>query len=215
MHASPSAGRPNRPALIRALAASPSPFFFSYQQSPTPMVRVAATMGPQFSYSTAVAGSGLLSVDVDLEGRLRRFVAIPTQSVGLAASGVAPDWDAAFTAAGLDRARFMPAGAIHEVLADTTAAWTGRYPSSNEEPVRIEAAASTGRSHGSKCDSCGVVPPAASRHLRRQVLADPGSTSWSLSRSRSSLERGSTGDEAGSTPAAPGASGGTPPQRDA
>ena len=45
------------------------------------MVRVAPTEGRQSSYSTAVAGSGLVSVDLDLKGRLRRFVAIPTRSV--------------------------------------------------------------------------------------------------------------------------------------
>ena len=143
----PRNGRPDRPSVVRALGADPAPLFFTYEQSPTPFLRESwGNNGPVYVYGIAGVGPGLVSVDLHLEGRLRRFVAIPTRPVGMPAQERVVDWDPVFRAAGLDRSQFTPVKpAADTVVADTSAAWTGTFPTASATPVRIEAAALHGQ----------------------------------------------------------------------
>ncbi|MGA8233920.1 MAG: hypothetical protein WB795_20760, partial [Candidatus Acidiferrales bacterium] len=93
--------------------------------------------------------SGTIDIQVDTEGRLNYFQAIPPQQQDLPPSATAPpapDWNALFTAAGLDVSRLQPA--VPEwtslVASDSRAAWTGTWPGSGL-PLRVEAAAFQGR----------------------------------------------------------------------
>jgi serine/threonine-protein kinase len=87
-------------------------------------------------------------VSMDPGGRLLAFQHAPTNA-DAAAVGTDPAaaWDALFTAAGFDRAKFTetePKGALR-LYADTRAAWTGTLPGMNDVPIRIEAAAFHGK----------------------------------------------------------------------
>ncbi len=93
--------------------------------------------------------SGTIDIQVDMEGRLNYFQAIPPQQQDpppSASAPPAPDWNALFKAAGLDASRLQPA--VPEwtalVASDARAAWTGVWPGSGL-PLRVEAAAFQGR----------------------------------------------------------------------
>ena len=143
----PERRRPSRDAVARSIEAGPSPLYFTYEQSPTPMVfPIVGPSGPTTAYGAAAAGPGLVSVDLDPRGRLRRLVAIPTKAAGPDAQPETADWDIAFKAAGLERSRFTsvtPTSA--PVLADTSVAWKGTFPSPSNTPVVVEGASLRGQ----------------------------------------------------------------------
>jgi len=134
----------------RLLSISPSPVSFWYRQSQN-------SLAPRTS-NEALAGrvqnqppstvAGTESVDLDPNGRLRRFVAAPSPSHA-SASGAnsTPDWSVLFKAAGLDSSNFRPADAtsLATEATDTSAAWIGMYPGHDDLPVRIEARGNRGR----------------------------------------------------------------------
>jgi serine/threonine-protein kinase len=92
--------------------------------------------------------SGMISVELDTQGRLVDFEAVPPQRDALS-GGIAriADWSALFTAAGLDIAQF------HSVtpqwsprnFADSRAAWEGNPGGALNVPLRVEAAAYQGK----------------------------------------------------------------------
>jgi predicted Ser/Thr protein kinase len=90
---------------------------------------------------------GMLYIRLDTEGRLAGFTAVPPERDGSKGPWPAPDWNALFSAAGLDVARFAAAEPewTPPVMADVRAAWTGTYPESPEIPIRIETAAFHGK----------------------------------------------------------------------
>jgi serine/threonine protein kinase len=90
---------------------------------------------------------GMLYIRLDTEGRLAGFTAVPPERDGSKGPWPAPDWNALFSAAGLDVARFTPAEPewTPPVMADVRAAWTGTYPESPGIPIRLEAAAFHGK----------------------------------------------------------------------
>ena len=130
------------------LAARPAPVSFWYAQSRGPVVpQVAGVSGRAVPVDTFPAIRDGISVDLDLDGRLLRFVASPTvQRTRDAGAGV-PDWSRLFTLAGLDPGQFTasatPPGVSTE--GDARAVWTGAYPGGPDLPVRVEATAAAGR----------------------------------------------------------------------
>jgi serine/threonine protein kinase len=93
----------------QTFAVSPSPVSFWYRQSPLPLVVENRAPGPdhKVSLDNPFPGRrGMISVIIDLKGRLRRFIAIPENETTLNAEPKPPDWPALFAAAGLDIARF-------------------------------------------------------------------------------------------------------------
>jgi serine/threonine-protein kinase len=122
-----------RPAAIR----------FWYRTSPS-------TLEPFDDRSSVSPGdppplvAGMTRFDLDMQGRLLRFEAVP--DVTLAAAAPAVDWDSLFDAAGLDRRRFsdVPAELRVRGNGDERRAWEGTDETS---PVRwhIDAAGYRGR----------------------------------------------------------------------
>jgi hypothetical protein len=91
--------------------------------------------------------SGMVNVELDPQGRLIYFQAIPPEKEeSTASTSSAFDWKILFALSGLDPAQFQTAPPVWNSLAggDTRAAWTGKWPGT-ERPLRIEAAAYRGK----------------------------------------------------------------------
>jgi predicted Ser/Thr protein kinase len=90
--------------------------------------------------------SGMIQVELDSQGRLLYFEAIPPQKLDPVKETPGVDWKSLFAAADLDLARFQPTEPLWTWLAtsDTRSAWTGKWPGT-ERPLRIEAAALRGK----------------------------------------------------------------------
>ncbi|HVZ16750.1 MAG TPA: serine/threonine-protein kinase [Terriglobales bacterium] len=90
--------------------------------------------------------SGMRLIQVDTQGRLVHFEAIPPQQDKSPASASTYDWRVPFQLAGLDLAAFKPAEPTWNSLAaaDSRAAWTGSWPGTSI-PLRVEAGAYRGR----------------------------------------------------------------------
>jgi serine/threonine-protein kinase len=129
----------------RAIAAWGPPLLLGYRQEPRPMVprnrdhRVWPD-DPPFEYS------GSVTMAIDGAGRLLAFRAIPPQ-LDSTATARAPDWDALFGLAGLERAAFTATTPVWVPSAafDARAEWTGVAPWDPETPLRVSAAAWRGQ----------------------------------------------------------------------
>jgi len=139
------------------IAARPSLLQYWYRQSPDDMI------ASDYRDNLLVPGiltendpqpvlSGMINLELDPQGRLTYFQAIPEQKFdakkdALGAQPAAPfDWKILFDAAGLDPSKFQPAQSTWNSLAaaDTRAAWTGTWPGSSR-PLRVEAASFQGK----------------------------------------------------------------------
>jgi serine/threonine protein kinase len=128
-------------------AARPSLLRFLYRQSPDDMM--ASGFRDQFLTPDIVTPSdpplilsGMINLELDPQGRLTYFEAIPPQKYGPVSAPQAFDWNLLFAAAGLDPAQFQKAEPEWNSLADsdTRMAWTGTWPGT-ARPLRVEAAA--------------------------------------------------------------------------
>jgi len=141
-----------RPDWNRVLAARPSLLRYWYRQSPKEMVAVEfndnlRTPGVVQENDPQTVTSGMVNLELDPQGRLTYFQAIPleklTTSSDAAKSQTAAsfDWGALFNAAGLDQSKFQPAEPEWNSLAssDARGAWTGVWPGTTRL-LRIEAA---------------------------------------------------------------------------
>jgi serine/threonine protein kinase len=132
------------------LAAPPSLLQYWYRQSPQYMLPT------NFSnwFSPGIIGksdpaptlSGMISVELDPQGRLTHFEAMPPQKEDAARTGAAFDWNVLFSAAGLDAAQFQKTAPLWNSLAasDVRMAWTGTWPGTTR-PLRVEAASWQGK----------------------------------------------------------------------
>jgi serine/threonine protein kinase len=95
--------------------------------------------------------SRMVSLDLDPQGRLIRFLGVPPlmDDGGAQAQANAPkmDWKKLFDAAGLDQSRWSEAASreIPPFSFDERKAWTGSFALAPNLPMRIEAAAWKGR----------------------------------------------------------------------
>ncbi|MGA2019713.1 MAG: serine/threonine-protein kinase [Candidatus Sulfotelmatobacter sp.] len=133
------------------LAARPSLLGFWYRQSPDGMMAEGfrdqlLNPGIVTRDDPPTVLSGMINVELDLQGRLTYFQAIPPQKESSSAPPVAFDWNLLFAAAGLDPAQFQKAEPAWNSLAtsDTRMAWTGTWPGTSR-PLRVEAAAWHGK----------------------------------------------------------------------
>jgi hypothetical protein len=143
------------PERWNALATDrPSPVLFWYRQSPRQMrpegFYASGGAGRVTSFDPPMDKVGMVSVVVDMRGRLVGFQAVPPQRdppVSAAPPAPAPDWSPLFVAAGLDTASFHSAAPEWTPLAwgDARAAWTGSFAGYENIPVRIEAASYRGK----------------------------------------------------------------------
>lgn len=126
----------------------PGALRFWYRTSPQVMVPFDDLGRPGMSDPPLVV-AGMTRVVLDADGRLMSLMAVSRQveDPTAVAATVEPNWDAAFAAAGLDRASFTPSSPqwTPSSFADTRRAWTGAFPEWPGETVRIEAASYRGR----------------------------------------------------------------------
>jgi predicted Ser/Thr protein kinase len=140
-----------RPNWDTVLAARPALLGFWYRQSPDDMM--AEGFRDQLMNPGIVTRndppqvlSGMINVELDPQGQLTYFQAIPPQQENSTAPSANFDWNVAFTAAGLDPTKFQKAEPAWNSLADSDArvAWTGTWPGTTR-PLRVEAASWRGK----------------------------------------------------------------------
>lgn len=134
-----------RPNWDQIISSRPALLEFWYRQSPQYMVpngfQDMLTPGILSSSDPATVTSGMINLKLDSKGRLIYFQAIPPELEETPAPAKPVDWNALFTAAGLEISQFQPAQPVWTSLAasDTRAAWTGAWPGTTRA-MRIEAA---------------------------------------------------------------------------
>jgi serine/threonine-protein kinase len=142
------------------LAARPSLLQYWYRQSPDSLVASdfmdnLLTPGIVTRDDPRTVLSGMINLELDPQGRLTYFQAIPPQKQDekkeAAAAQTAPapapfDWNILFSAAGLDPSKLQSAQPAWTSLAasDARMAWTGTWPGTTR-PLRAEAAAFQGK----------------------------------------------------------------------
>ena len=135
------------------LAARPSLLRYWYRQSPDALVARdfrdnLLTPGIVTQTDPPTVLSGMINLELDPQGRLTYFQAIPPQrqTPQKEASPVTFDWNILFIAAGLDPSKLQPVQPTWNSLADADAriAWTGTWPGTTR-PLRVEAAAFHGK----------------------------------------------------------------------
>jgi serine/threonine-protein kinase len=130
----------------------PSPLQFWYRQSPDPMLALGLRNqmlipGEIQENDPKHTMSGMIDVQLDPQGHLTYFEALPPERESPPAQSPAPDWNALFTAAGLDMSQFKPTAPEWASLAasDVRQAWTGQWPGYRNRPLHVEAATWHGR----------------------------------------------------------------------
>lgn len=136
------------------LAGRPTFLHLWYRQSPDTLVASnfldnLLTPGVVTEQDPPAVLSGMINVQVDMQGRLIYFQAIPKQKldeVNDASSTVPYDWNILFTAAGLDMSKFQQAKSTWNSLATSDAhmAWSGTWPGTTRA-LHVEAASFQGK----------------------------------------------------------------------
>ena len=138
------------------LAARPTMVQYWYRQSSDDMVASnfgdnLLTPGILTAHDPPTVLSGMINLELDTQGRLTFFQAIPPQKLeeqkeAVTAGAQSFDWNLLFNAAGLDPAKFQPTPSTWNSLAtsDARAAWTGVWPGTTRT-LRVEAAAFQGK----------------------------------------------------------------------
>ena len=139
------------PDWNKVLSARPSLLGFWYRQSPDELKAEGfrdELMNPGIVTrdDPAETLSGMIDLELDPQGRLTYFQAIPPQKDETVTLFAAFDWNVLFAAAGLDAAHFQKAEPMWNSLASSDArfAWTGTWPGT-ARPLRIEAASWHGK----------------------------------------------------------------------
>jgi serine/threonine-protein kinase len=139
-----------RPQWDRVLSERPSLLRYWYRQSPIELSPEgfwnSFTPGVVTSTDPPVTHSGMIAVQLDPDGRLLEFLAIPPEKEDTPLPPRPADWHPFFTAAGLDLAQFRPGEPVWNSLAaaDSRAAWDGVMPGSGR-PLHVEASALHGK----------------------------------------------------------------------
>jgi len=125
----------------------PAPIHFWYRTSPRYMI--AAQLGDDGTVKPddpVMDVSGMVKIELDPQGHLLAFDAVPPQVDSSPPSNKTLDGNALLTVAGLDPARFQPADPQWTPLAicDQRAAWTGTF-TGDSNPLRVEAASWRGK----------------------------------------------------------------------
>jgi predicted Ser/Thr protein kinase len=148
------------PRWDAVLTARPSMLQYWYRQSPDDLVTSdfrdqLLTPGIVSRADPPPVLSGMINLELDPQGRLTYFQAIPPQkeeekkentSAPVAPAAAPFDWNILLKEAGLDPAKLQPAQPVWTSLAasDSRMAWTGDWPGSTR-PLRVEAAAFQGK----------------------------------------------------------------------
>ena len=137
-----------RPGWARGLRSGWwKPAAFEYRQSPRPLIPYDDTGSVQSSDPPHDV-TGMLTVVLDPEGRLRSFVAVPPQALPSTAGTTAPPgWDTLFSEAGLDVKSFVVSAPawLPRVPFDSIAGFSGPMPGDGGVTLHVVAAAFRGR----------------------------------------------------------------------
>jgi hypothetical protein len=137
----------------------PAPIYFWRRESPQQLLPISpgrfTRMGEspdlaQVSENDPPITPGSLSIRLDMQGRLIRFSAEPSQLDERRSRSPQPDkydWAGLFSAAGIDAGRLTPTEPIWTPPSafDASAAWVGTFPEQPSLALRVEAAAWRGR----------------------------------------------------------------------
>jgi predicted Ser/Thr protein kinase len=137
------------------LSARPTLLQYWYRQSPDELVASdfrnnLLTPGILTAYDPPTVLSGMINLELDSQGRLTFFQAIPTEKLeekkDPGAVAGPSDWNLLFNAAGLDPSKFQPTPSTWNTLAasDARAAWIGVWPGT-ARTLRVEAASFQGK----------------------------------------------------------------------
>jgi serine/threonine-protein kinase len=131
--------RDRRETWTSLLSRSPSPLTFWYIHSASPLVPLTSELAiwGRVERDQPLIQRAAVLVELDPDGRLRRFVATRMDRDTASDSAASVDWSALFSTAGLDFSRFTPDS--RPASADTEVAWTGVYPGHDNLPVKVEA----------------------------------------------------------------------------
>jgi hypothetical protein len=132
----------------RLRESQPAALRFFYRQSPHPILKEGAGSIGAWMQDPAMTISGEAMLELDPNGRLRSFLALPPERVESASEATAePDWLPILSAAGLDPEKLAVAEStwVPPVYADHRTAWVGSYPDAPNIEIRVEAAAFQGR----------------------------------------------------------------------
>ena len=139
------------PIWDAVLAARPSLLRYWYRQSPRDMLAQGfqdqlLNPGIIVRDDPPTVISGMINLDLDPQGRLTYFQAIPPQKEDSSPQPATFDWNVLFASAGLDAAQFQKTEPAWNSLAasDTRMAWTGTWPGTTR-PLRVEAASWHGK----------------------------------------------------------------------
>jgi predicted Ser/Thr protein kinase len=139
-----------KPNWDAVLSSRPSMLRYWYRQSPQYMIPTDFhdwfSPGVLDQSDPPRTQSGMISVELDSQGQLIYFEAMPPQKENASGLATACDWNMLFAAAGLDAAQFQKAEPLWNSLAasDTRMAWTGTLPGT-ARPMRVEAASWRGK----------------------------------------------------------------------
>ena len=140
-----------RPDWNAILAGRPSLLKFWYRQSPDYMFADGfrdqmLNPGIVTESEPPPTLSEMIGLELDPQGRLTRFEAIPPQKMDVSGPRDPFDWNVLFSEAGLDQSKFQKAEPQWNSLAaaDTRAAWTGVWPGTSR-PLRVEAGVLRGK----------------------------------------------------------------------
>ena len=119
---------------------------FRYRQSPRPLFLHNAR-GSVRADDPPMNVSGMLTVELDTRGRLRKLLAVPRQVRGGPTTVSPPPWAELFAEAGLDAREFVPSEAkwLPPVPYDALAGWTGTVPGMPTATLSVVAAFQSGR----------------------------------------------------------------------
>ena len=136
------------PQWDQIIRSRPSPLKFWYRQSPEPMTPYGLhnemlIPGDIAEDDPKPVMSGMIDVQLDPQGRLVYFEALPPERENPPATSPAPNWSALFDAAGLDMSKFQAETPMWAPLAaaDMRQAWAGQWPGYQQRPLHVEAAA--------------------------------------------------------------------------
>src|SRR5215469_4812168 len=137
--------REPHPDWSSILAHSPPVLRYWYRTSPDSLLQTEYVDGNTLNTGLVLPNQppltvpGMIELQLDPQGRLLDFRAIPPQVQSSPMPPKPVDWKPLFLAAGLDLAQFQPADPLWNSLAssDTRAAWTGSWPES-KIPLRVE-----------------------------------------------------------------------------
>jgi serine/threonine-protein kinase len=135
------------PGWARQLSSSWwTPCFFRYRQSPRPLVP-DNFRGLVRSDDPPMNVSGMVTIELDTNGRLRKLHAVPQQVRSGAPLSAPPAWEVLFTEAGLDLKAFSPSEAawLPPVPFDSVTGWTGSVPGRADAVLKVVAAVQQGR----------------------------------------------------------------------